>query len=224
MTDHGIVSEEVIEFLKKAGTGPINDALAMEGFEGGVMGVRPARGFEAVKIVGPAITALFGPAEPGTSKMNNFWVIREAPPGSVFVIDGKGFDGHFAGDIIGEAAKKQGIEGLVIYGGCRDIAGLRKIGMTLYCTGSAVRDKPRDFQLIAYNVPIEIGGVEVKPGDIIVTDEDGVVVVPAALLENVMDHMKNTIFKLEDDLRQAIHRDASLEEIGQIISRKSPKF
>jgi regulator of RNase E activity RraA len=138
------------------------------------------------------------------------------------VIDGKGVDGHFTGDNQGECAKRQGLKGVVVYGGARDIAGYREIEMPLYYTGSATRANPNELQLSAYNVPIEIGGVLVKPGDVIMADEDGVVAIPAESLEVVMQDMK-VIFEVEESMGKAIQRDAPLEEIIAIISKKKPK-
>lgn len=216
------VPKKAIEILKKVSTGMVVDALAMSGIKGGIMGIRPARGFEDARIVGPAVTILFAPARPDTPKTNNYQVIRNSPPGSVLVIDGMGLDGHFTGDNQGELAKRQGLAGIVVYGGARDIAGYREVGIPLYCTGSATRDKPEEVKLTAYNVPVEIGGVLVKPGDIIVADEDGVVAIPAESLEIVMENMK-TIFEVEKGMQQALQRDASVEELSAILSSKRPR-
>jgi 4-hydroxy-4-methyl-2-oxoglutarate aldolase len=214
--------QEVMEVLKKASTGMLIDALAISGIKGGIMGVRPARGFEDARVLGPAVTLLYAPVRPDTPKLNTYFVIRNSPPGSVLVIDGKGVDGHFTGDNQGECAKRQGLKGVVVYGGARDIAGYREIGMPLYYTGSATRANPSELQLSAYNVPIVIGGVLVKPGDLIMADEDGVVAVPAESLETVIQNIK-VIFEVEERMEQAIQRDAPVEEIMAIISKKKPK-
>jgi len=213
---------EVLETLTNASTGMVADALAFSGINGGIMGIRPARGFEDQKILGPAVTALFAPSHPTTAGLNNYRVIRESPPGSVFVIDGKGLDGHFTGDNQALCAKKQGLEAIVVYGGARDIAGYREIGMPLYCTWPSTRDKPNDFKLTAYNVPIDIGGVLVQPGDIIVGDEDGVVAIPAGSLNQIIDNLK-LIESVESDMQKALKNGVPLEEVSAIIARKKPK-
>lgn len=222
MANASAIPEDAMEILRRVSTGMVIDALAMSGIKGGIRGVRPARGFEDARVVGPAATVLFAPARPDTPKLNNYRAIHDSPPGSVLVIDGKGFDGHFTGDNQGEYAKRRGLVGVVVYGGARDIAGYREIGMPLYCTGSATGDKPADLQLTAYNVPVEVGGVLVKPGDIIVADEDGVVAIPAEALAAVMENMK-TIFEVEEGMQKAIQSDASVEELSAVIAKKKPR-
>ncbi|MBI3967772.1 MAG: hypothetical protein HY329_19200 [Chloroflexi bacterium] len=222
MTTTADVTQEAIELLKTVTTGMVIDALAMSGIQGGIPGIRPSRGFEDAKVVGPAVTVLFAPARPDSPKLNNYQVVRDSKPGTVLVIDGKGVDGHFTGDNQGEVAKRQGMLGVVVYGGARDVSGYRQIGIPLYCTGSATADKPKDLVLTAYNVPIEIGGVLVKPGDVIVADEDGVVAVPSEALAQVVENMK-TIFEVEAGMEAAIKRDASLAELSAIIGKKKPK-
>ena len=158
MTNIPEIPGEILEILNKANTGMVIDALTMSSIQGGIMGVRPARGFEDAKIIGPAITVLFAPSRPDTPKLNNYQVISNCPPGSVLVIDGKGLDAHFTGDNQAECAKRQGMKGMVVYGGTRDIAGCRQVGLPMYCMGSATRGRPGELQLTAYNVPVEIGG------------------------------------------------------------------
>ena len=106
------------------------------------------------------------------------------------MVDGKGMDVHFTGDNQGECAKRQGLVGMVVYGGARDIAGYRTMGMPLYCTGSATVDKPSDIRIVGYNVPVEVGGVTVKPGDILIADEDGVVCIPTEALDATLEKLK----------------------------------
>ncbi len=222
MAEIAAVPVEVMELLQKVTTGMVKDALAISGIKGGIAGIRPVRGFEDTKIIGPAATIQFSSPRPGGPKLNNYVVIEETPPGSVLVIDGKGYDGHFTGDNQGALAKRQGVVGIVVYGGARDLAGYREMGMPLYCTGSATRDKPAELQLTAYNVPVEVGGVMVKPGDIIIADEDGVVAIPAEGMDLMMENMK-IMFEVEDGMEKAINSGATAAELSAIIAKKKPK-
>jgi len=222
MTELVPIPKELGEMLRKASTGMVNDALAILGFEGGIRGVRPSRGFEGAKIVGRAATVLFGSPRPDGPRITMYQAIRESPAGSVLVVDAKGIDGHFTGDNQGECAKWQGLAAMVIYGGARDVAGYREMGMPLYCTGSATADKPSDIQIVDHNVPVDVGKVTVRPGDIIVTDEDGVVCIPAGLATALLGALQ-TIFEVEDAMEKAIQRVASLDELRAIIARKKPK-
>ncbi len=222
VTHRAAIPDEIMKLLRKASTGMVMDALAMSGIKAGIPGVRPARGFEETKVIGPATTVLFAASQPDDPKLNMYRAVRDSAPGSVLVIDGKGYDGHYTGDNQGEVAKRQGLAGVVVYGGARDVAGYRQMGMPLYCTGSATRDKPSDLRLVAHNVPVDAGGVLVKPGDIILADEDGVVAIPRDALGILAENMK-TILEVEQGMEEAIGRDASLEEISAIIAKKKPK-
>ena len=210
---------EAVEILKKVTSGMVADALAMSGIEGGIPGVRPARGFEDVKIVGAASTVLFGPLTPDTPKMTMYRAVRKSEPGTVLVIDGKGHGGHFTGDNQGECAKRHGILGTVVYGGARDIGGYRRMGMPLWCMGSSVADKPPGLGIVGHNVPIEIGGVRVKPGDMIVADEDGVAAIPQESLETFLDNLK-VIIEIEDGMEEALQHNATVEGLEAVIGKK----
>ena len=98
MTQTVPIPREAAEALEKATTGMVNDALAMIGFNGGIKGVRPARGSEDVKIVGRVATVRFGAPRPDSPGLTMYKTIRDTPAGSVLVIDGGGMDVHFTGE------------------------------------------------------------------------------------------------------------------------------
>jgi regulator of RNase E activity RraA len=200
----------------------VADALTMAGVEGGILGIHPVRGFEDARIVAPASTVLFGPPEPGAPKLTMYRAIRKSAPGTVLVVDAKGHAGHFTGDNQGECAKRQGLLGMVIYGGARDLAGYRRMGMPLWCMGAGTADKPQGVRVVGHDVPIKFGGVQVKPGDIILADEDGVVAIPQERLAAVLENLK-IIAEVEEGMEKAIQRDAPVEELEAIIAMKKPK-
>ncbi len=221
-SDHG-VPEEVRTVLIQAGTGVIADALAMLGFQGGVEGIHPARGFEDIKLVGPACTIQFGPPRPDTPKLTTYSIIEHLAPGGILVIDAKGSpNNHYAGDNVGSYARQRGLAGVVIFGAGRDIGGWREAGMPLFCTGLATKDKPADMRITGSQIPVVIGGVPVNPGDMIFADEDGVVIIPHELLEATIEKVK-IMLAIEADMQRAIGRGASGAEISAIIARKKAK-
>lgn len=223
MDDRYRIPEEVIHILKQASTGVVADALAMIGFQGGVEGIHPARGFEEVKLVGPACTVQFGPPRPDTPKLTMYGIIERLPPGGILVIDAKGSpNNHYAGDNIGSYSKWRGLAGVVIFGAGRDVAGWREAGMPLFCTGLATKDKPATMRITGSQVPVEIGGVPAKPEDIIVADEDGVVVIPRENLDAAVEKVK-LVLEVEADMQRAIGRGASGEDIAKIVVRKKLK-
>jgi 4-hydroxy-4-methyl-2-oxoglutarate aldolase len=222
MTEIGVVSTEALETLKKFSSGMIGDALLMAGTEGGILGIHPVRGFEDVKLVAQATTVQFGQPVPGAPKLTMYRAIRTSTPGTVLVIDAQGLGNHFTGDNQGECARRRGLLGTVVYGGARDLEGYRRMGMPLWCMGAGTADKPRGMAVVGHNVPITIGGVGVKPGDIIVADEDGVVAVPQEALGKVLENLK-VMIEVEAGMEQAIQGDAPIEEIEAIIAKKKPK-
>jgi 4-hydroxy-4-methyl-2-oxoglutarate aldolase len=214
------IAAEAMAVLKEASTGMVNDALALAGLRGSVVGIRPARGFEDTKIIGPAATVFLAPPHPDTPPASMYGVIREQAQGTVLVIDGNGWDANFTGDNNGECARRQGMAGIVVNGGARDVAGFRAIGFPLFCTSAETRTEP--FQITGVNVPIEVGGVTIRPGDIIVADEDGVVAIPASALPAVLERLQ-TIFEVERGMEAALKRDAPVPEITAILAKKKPK-
>ena len=95
--------------------------------------------------------------------------------------------------------------------------------MPLFCTGLATKDKPADMKITGYQIPVEIGGVPVKPEDMIVADEDGVVVIPRENLNAAIEKVKIMLGRLRPTCSEAIGRGASGAEISEIIARKKPK-
>lgn len=213
------VAKETLELLRKAGTGIVSDALAMIGVEGAVEGIFPARGFEDATIVGPAATLQYAPARPGSPKFTSYGVVENLSAGSVLVIDGKGIDNHFVGDNVGNYAKQRGLVGVVVYGGARDLPGWRRVGMPLYCTSEATRARSASLEIAGYNVPVEIGGVQIKAGDIILADEDGIVAIPLEVLGETLEKVK-TVAEIEETMQAAIEGGAPAAELVSIISRK----
>ncbi len=220
MGSSAAIPEGAWETLDKASTGMVNDALGLIGIQGSVVGIRPVRGFEDTKIVGPASTVFLAPQHPDTPPKGMYAVIREQARGNVLVIDGGGEDAQFTGDNNGHCALRQGLVGFVVNGGARDVAGFRALGMPLFCTGAATRGK--NLQIAGVNVPIVIGGVTIRPGDIIVADEDGIVSIPASRLDAVVERLK-LICEVERGMEEAIKRDAPVQEIAAILAKKKPK-
>jgi regulator of RNase E activity RraA len=212
--------DDAISALKKLPTGVVFDSLNMAGIQGAVMGIRPTRGFEGVRVVGPASTILYTSPHPESPRLHNYEAIQASPPGSILVIDGKGLDMAFAGDNQAAFAARHGLAGMVIYGGVRDVAGLRDVGMPVFSTGSATR--VNNLQVGAYGVPVEIGGVLVRPGDIVIADEDGVVIVPVGALGTVLENIK-TVLEVESGMEKAIQEGAPVAQLEAVLAKKKPR-
>lgn len=105
--------------------------------------------------------------------------VAEASQGEILVVAGHGSECGYIGDILAVAAMSRGVVGAVVDGSVRDLAELRKLQFPVWASGLAIRSasKKRPGSVA---VDIEIGGVGVSPGDIVVADDDGVCVVALA--------------------------------------------
>jgi 4-hydroxy-4-methyl-2-oxoglutarate aldolase len=174
-----VVVKELIEDFLKLPTGNVCDANGKTGnMDYRIKPIDPKS-----KLAGPAFTV---PCVPGDN-LAIHEAIYEAPEGSVLVIDVKGYSGAGPiGEIVVTACMKQGIAGIVIDGTIRDANDIEALGFPFFCgglnPGGTLKNAVTDL-----NTPIVCGGVEVNPGDIIVGDRDGVVVIKkekaAAVLE-----------------------------------------
>lgn len=134
-------------------------------------------------------------------------------PGDVIVVDAGGYKetGGMWGEIMTLAAKKRGIEGIVIDGAARDIPILREINFPIFArTSSPGSTAKKTFGSI--NRPITCGGILVNPGDFIIGDEDGVVVIPRARVEETIQSGEARDRK-EDGIKQMIAEGKSTLEI-----------
>lgn len=136
-------------------------------------------------------------------------LLATAPAGSVLVCDAGGLDdvGYF-GELMALDARNRGLLGLVIDGAVRDGAALREIGFPTFHRGFAPGSAAKRVAA-AVGEPVEVSGVPVAPGDIIVADGDGVLVVPAPAWESARERA----WRLEDeerDLRDGLARGERL--------------
>lgn len=135
-----------------------------------------------------------------------------AKPGEVLVIDIGGTDRATAwGGSSSAAAKKRGLAGIVTNGSARDLDEMRAVGLPVYATGVSVRGTAKHNQG-TMGVAVSVGGAVVKPGDIIVGDADGVVVVPREREEELLAKTVQQKAK-EDDKAARIEKGESLAKI-----------
>jgi regulator of RNase E activity RraA len=147
-------------------------------------------------MVGRAVTALAKPATPegatpALATKHSVEMIDEAKPGEVGVIVMEGtLDIAAMGNLMGTGAVERGMAGMVLDGAIRDVWDIRRMGLTVYARSTTPRTAVGHYATVARNVPVECAGVTVRPGDVIVADEDGVVVVPQERAEEVLKKAK----------------------------------
>jgi regulator of RNase E activity RraA len=187
------------EALTTVATSTLTGALFKRGLRNMFLqDVSPLR-FDQPRMVGIAYTMRFIPFREdmnppmGLRKSVQPQAMEECPPGHVLVIDSRGDPrAASAGDLyIGRLAAR-GCSGIVTDGGFRDSEGILKTGLPTYQRRPTSPPSPIVHYPIDLNLPISCGGVAVYPGDIIVGDCDGVVVIPANIADEIADEAVTT--------------------------------
>lgn len=171
----------------------ISDAL--QGLTNMDSSIKPLK--EEYRIAGRAFTVQM----PIGDNLTVLQAIREAQPGDVLVIDAKGDTYRaIAGDFIVGLAKTLGIQGIVVDGVIRDIIGIKQLDFPVFCKGTTVAasGKAGWGQI---NVPISCGGTSISPGDMIVGDADGLVVIPQSIEQEILTQALDKLEK--DQVREA---------------------
>lgn len=138
--------------------------------------------WEGARLSGPAYTVR---CAPGDNLMLHA-AIHRAPAGSVLVVDGGDASHAIAGGNVCAVAHRRGIAGLIVDGAIRDVQEIRELGFPVFAR--AIVPKPGVKEVVLpLQEPVTCGGVLVGPGDFVVADEEGIVAVPAADIEDVME-------------------------------------
>ncbi len=232
------VPDEVLDRLKHTTAEEAWGLVGMRGyrhqFEGGwkTLNVKPGE-----RLVGRAVTAVFMPMRPDMNAIindhakkegrigtgQNSWVIDTLVKRDVLVVDlfGKIKDGTIIGDNLGNSIMAKTGTGIVVDGAVRDASGISGIeGFKVFA---------RDFHpsflaettLMGWNLPIRIGDVTVLPGDVVLSDPDGIVFIPAHLAEAVSDSSEVT--RLRDEWGHKMLREQKYSP-GQVDGQWTPRM
>ncbi|UBV44292.1 RraA family protein (plasmid) [Deinococcus taeanensis] len=156
----------------------VSDALE----RGGALSAAFRPVWPGARLLGPAVTVRTF----GTDLSAVFSAIDTAPAGSVLVIDSHGVtNSAFWGERTTRAAQARGLAGAVIDGGCRDVSAVRRLQFPVFST-AVTPNAGLGGAHGAVNVPVAPGGQPVLPGDLVVADENGVVIVPRARIPGVL--------------------------------------
>ncbi len=184
----------VIKTLSAVTTATITTLLLKKGLRNVWMrGAKPLQAGQP-RLVGPAFTLRFVPAredlatpESWSSPTSTRAAIEAMPEGSIAVADAMGVtDAGIFGDILCARMRKKGVAGLVTDDMVRDVAGVLGTGLPVWCQGGSAPPSVAGLTFVAWQQPIGCGGVAVFPDDIIVVDQDGAVLIPAKLLDEVL--------------------------------------
>lgn len=161
---------KAIETFEKLGTSTVHEAYGRYGLMKPY--IRPI--WAGATIAGPAVTIL---AQPGDNWMLHV-AIEQCRPGDIVVLGctADNTDGMI-GDLIATSLKARGVKGVIIDAGCRDVMALKEMGFPIWSRAISSKGTVK-ATLGAVNIPVVCAGVNVEPGDAVVADDDGVVVIP----------------------------------------------
>jgi 4-hydroxy-4-methyl-2-oxoglutarate aldolase len=215
--------EEIVAALRKAenSTGNIADAVEEATGTRGWMSADMKPILDA-KIVGRAWTVLLRPVLKNDERKypnHALQALDEATPGSVlvYVLEG-GVEIAGTGNLMATTAKARGLEATVIDGAVRDIAEIRRIGYPVFARRISPATSVGRMVGVARQVPVRCAEVMVNPGDYIVGDADGVVVVPQAAAEKVVELLKQYDDK-ESKMVPIIQREKSMLKALELYNR-----
>lgn len=195
MTQPQAASTTLLDRVAALDVCSLSDAMDALGLAGVVDGLRPL--WEGARTVGYAVTLRLeeGPA-PATATPVHLGAraIGLAGPGRVIVIDNAGRDtmGSWGG-LLSAAAVAHGVAGVVTDGACRDVDEARGLRFPVFARGGAVRTARARVHEVTTGEQVALAGVTVNPGDLVAADGSGVVVIPAAEVERVVERAEQLL-------------------------------
>lgn len=204
---------EVLEGFRSIGTSTISDVLDQMGLDCLVSGIKPVdQGFT---LVGPAITIKQISGLVGTYPIEDFQiskVLDAAQPGDVLVFDNSGKEISTWGGLASTAAKEKGIQGVVVDGGSRDADEVAELKFPVFSRHITPRTGKTRTKMLEMNVEIQCGGIRVRPGDVIVADRTGIIVIPRERAVEVLEKSRKTV-KGEKDFAEGLKRGMTFGEM-----------
>jgi len=195
-----------LKILKRVSTANISDAMHRSGH---MEGIRAVSG-TGERVAGRAVTVRTYPGD----WAKTVEAIDVAEKGDIIVIDSGGTGKAVWGELASWSCKRKGISAVVIDGTTRDLEDIRKMGFPVFAREvKPTAGEPKGFGEI--NVPIKCGSVPVKPGDYIVGDLDGVVVIPKEKAVEIANRALD-VFEKENRIRREIKKGSTLSRVLEI--------
>ncbi|KOC91933.1 RraA family protein [Winslowiella iniecta] len=198
------LSAQTIDLLKQLGTATVYEAQGAFGaLDSGIKPLSPT-----MKMVGPAFTIDMRPAD----NLMIHYALLHARPGDVLVIECKGFmEAGVWGDVLTTQAMTLGLAGIVVNGAVRDAQAIVDLHFPAFARGLSIKGTGK-HQPGAINIPVTIGDCVIHPGDIVIGDRDGVVIVPPATLDHAISQSVAREEK-ESRFKTAIEQGATTAEL-----------
>jgi 4-hydroxy-4-methyl-2-oxoglutarate aldolase len=195
-------ADATVSGLRELPTATISDALDRVAIVGQVLGIAPLD--PKFRLVGRAFTLRYRPSglvEPG----NVGDYIDDVEPGGVVVLDNAGrLDCTVWGDILTAVAHRRGLGGTVIHGVCRDVSRALELSYPIFSRGRYMRTGKDRVEVESQGAPVSLGDIQVRAGDILIGDADGLVVVPRIREREVLEVAREI-----EEAEQAIEHEAA---------------
>lgn len=200
--------DNLLAQLRGLGSAVVSDALDRLEIDGQASGISRLSG--PGSIAGRAFTVDYEPVDAQGGTVGDY--VDDVKPGSVVVLANAGrTDCTVWGGLLSVVASRRDIAGTVIDGACRDVQQARDLGYHLFARSNWMRTGKGRVRVKDYNVPVLVGGIRIRPGDFILGDADGVVVVPADVSESVVAAAAE-IDRAEREIAAEVSRGTRLDE------------
>ena len=199
-------ADDLTTRLARCYTGVVYDVLRGRGITECVLPPTIVPLDAAMVAAGPVFTVRGMPdasVSPHESLLHWTELLSRSPKGHVVMMQGHDAERALMGELSAETLQFRGVRGYIVDGGCRDTAFIRKIGFPVFCDKATPRDIVGAWVPVAYDEPISYGQVVVRPGDYVLADCDGIVVIPQAIAVEVIE-AAGAAMRTEDKVRAAI--------------------
>ena len=201
----------ILEYAESLHSTALSDALDACGVEGALSGVMPL--WSGARLCGPAYTVRYHPYEvtPDDFRPAGDY-IDNVPKGAVLVIDNQGReDCTVWGDILTQVALRNGVAGVVVHGAVRDAASISSEKFPLFCRAVFMRSGKNRVYKAEEQCPITVGGVTVRPGDMIWGDDSGVLSIPQLLWPDIVTKAQ-AVRATEERIKASLNQGMSLKD------------
>jgi len=213
-----MIDDRSLARLRDADASLISDCMMRLGLHGWMDHVRPIQPGPR-RMAGRARTLLFGPKRgDGAWPKSMYRTLSSLSPGDALVFATGGTPQNLMGDNMALFGQMRGLAAMITDSTVRDSAGMLELSMPVYARGPAVR-LPMMMEPVALDVPVVCGGAQVRPGDALIGNEDGIVVIPEGRVGDILFELEDAEV-CENALKQAIVKGATLDDIEAILKRK----